>query len=80
MQKLTSLIYKKKFEILIPQINAVAPVTNDSNGIHPGQIHGILDSKKSTNEESGSTAAHSMNGEVLIKPSGLSTLKPKAAP
>lgn len=80
MQKLTSLIHKKKFEILIPQINAVTPVTNDSNGIHPVQTHGILDSKKSANEESSSTAPHSLNGEIIVKPSTQPSQKPKAAP
>lgn len=62
MEKLTTLIHKKKFEILIPEIKTVAPsATEGTNG-----ATATTDSKKGSNEESASTS-HSINGDVVQK-------------
>jgi len=56
-QKITTLINKKKTEILIPEIKTLVPVPNEQAGMN------AIEAKKASNEESESTA-HSMNGEI----------------
>jgi len=63
VEKLTNLINKRKTEILIPEIKAVA---QNSEG---ASATGTTDSKKVNNEESGSTS-NSINGELPSKISG----------
>jgi hypothetical protein len=65
VERLTTLIHKKKTEILIPEIKTVGPVTNESGSMPSAAI----DSKKASNEESASTS-HSTNGDPALRPLG----------
>lgn len=62
MEKLTTLIHRKKQEILIPEIKTVCPSAAETTN---GGV-GTTDSKKVSNEESASTS-HSINGDVILK-------------